>query len=297
MRAASPVNKSTTVRLNFVHATARPLFAGLSHVAPRPASSLARRLFLTPARHRRPLREVWWSTEAEVGYVPFGSGKLRVWQWGWSGPAVLLVHGWAGRGLQMGALAEPLVEAGFRVVAYDAPGHGESPGSRSSLPEMAEAVAAMVRHLGEVAGVVAHSIGAAAATVAFGRDPSLAVDRVVYLAPAVDMYGVTDRFGEMTGFSAEVVTRMRASLERRFGIPWPQFQGLAHAPSMGRPLLVIHDRDDHEVPWHEGEDLAAAWPGARMVATEGLGHRRILLDSDVVARATEFLRSDRSPGR
>jgi pimeloyl-ACP methyl ester carboxylesterase len=290
--------KSTTGRLNFVHATVRPLLGGLSRVAPGPASRLALRLFLTPPRFKTPMREIWWATEAEAFEVPFGGGKLAAWRWGWRGPTVLLVHGWAGRGRQLGAFAEPLVEAGYRVIAFDAPGHGLSTGSRSSLPAMAAAVTAMVRHAGGVAAIVAHSLGAMATTLALGRpgmfDGSatggtpLPIERLVFVSPSVDMTGATRHFGEMTGFNAEVVRRLRAGLERRFGFRWPELQGLRIAPSMTRPLLVVHDRDDPEVPWREARDLAAYWPGARLRTTRSLGHRRILRDDAVVASATRF---------
>ncbi len=301
--AVSPPENSTTGRLNFVHATVRPVLGAFSRVAPGLASSLALRLFLTPPRFATPMREIWWATEAESFEVPFGGGKLAAWRWGWRGPAVLLVHGWAGRGRQLGAFAAPLVEAGYRVVAFDAPGHGLSTGSRSSLPEMAGAVSAMVRHLGGAAAIVAHSLGAMATTLALGRPgmfrgsaasggTPLPVGRLVYVAPSVDMTGATRHFGELTGFSPEVVRRLRSGLERRFDFSWQEMQGTRIAPSMTQPLLVLHDRDDTEVPWREGRDLAEAWPGARLESTRGLRHRRILRDDAVVAAATRFVTGD-----
>lgn len=282
--------KSTTGRLNFVHATVRPLLSSLSRLAPGPASSLALRLFLTPPRYRTPMREIWWATEAEPFEIPFGSGKLAAWRWGWHGPTVLLVHGWAGRGRQLGAFAAPLVEAGYRVVTYDAPGHGQSSGSRSSLPALADAVTSMVRHHGGVQAIIAHSVGAAATTLALSRPGTPpAVERLFYVSPSGDMTGVTNRFGDMTGFSGEVIERLRSGLERRFAVRWPELQSLEAAPSMDVPLLVVHDRDDREIPWQEAQRLAEAWPHARLETTRGLGHRRILRDDHVVAAAVRFV--------
>ena len=206
------------------------------------------------------------------------------------GPTVLLVHGWEGRGLQLGAWAEPLVARGFQVVAFDGPGHGRSTGTRSSMPEMASSVAAMVHHCGGVHAVVAHSFGAAATSVALASSrPRPSVDRLVYIAPAADILGVTERFADFTGFSSEVVARMRRDLERRFAIRWSDFQGASLAPAMEEPLLVVHDRDDREVPWADGQLLHRAWPESRLVTTRGLGHRRVLRDPSVVALTTEFL--------
>jgi pimeloyl-ACP methyl ester carboxylesterase len=61
------------------------------------------------------------------------------------------------------------------------------------------------------------------------------------------------------------------------------------APHVGLPALIIHDHDDRDVSWHEGEAIARAWPHARFLRTEGLGHRRILLDPEVIGRAVRFL--------
>lgn len=286
----SGVEKSTTGRLNFVHTAVRPLLGGLSRVAPGPASNLALRLFLTPPRHRVPMRETWWASDAEAFEIPFAAGKLAAWRWGWSGPTVLLVHGWAGRGRQLGAFAAPLVEAGYQVVAFDAPGHGLSSGSSSSLPEMIDAISRMVRHQGGVAAIVAHSFGAAATTLALSRPGTPPeIERLVYVSPPVDLIGLTEQFGEMTGFSPEVVRRLRAGLEQRFAFRWQELQSLGIAPSMSLPLLVVHDCDDPEVPWSEGQALAQVWPGARFESTEGLGHRRILRDDAVVSTVTRFI--------
>jgi len=62
------------------------------------------------------------------------------------------------------------------------------------------------------------------------------------------------------------------------------------APSLPEiPLLVLHDREDGEVPFADGDAIAAAWPGASIEPTEGLGHRRILRAPHVLARAVEFV--------
>jgi pimeloyl-ACP methyl ester carboxylesterase len=57
------------------------------------------------------------------------------------------------------------------------------------------------------------------------------------------------------------------------------------------PLLLVHDRQDAETGWSDSEAIARAWPGARLVTTTGLGHRRILRDPAVVAEVTGFVGS------
>lgn len=285
------LRKSTIVRSKLMRSTVRPLARGLSHLAPGIATKVAGEIFLRPPRSSMPLRERWWATEAEELSVMYGDGRLAAWRWGWGGcRKVLLVHGWGGRGLQLGALAEPLVEAGFDVIAFDGPGHGKSSGVRSSLPAMADAIGTMVRSLGGVDGIVAHSFGASACTNALARPQTLPeVRRLAYVAPAIDMIGLTEQFADLVGFAPNIAPRLRQGIEHRFGVPFEEWQSLGIARRMRHPLLVVHDEEDAEVAFDEGEALAATWPGAELLATRGLGHRRILRRPSVVASIVEFI--------
>jgi pimeloyl-ACP methyl ester carboxylesterase len=58
---------------------------------------------------------------------------------------------------------------------------------------------------------------------------------------------------------------------------------------MDVPLLVVHDEGDREVPYSEGRRLAECWPDARLMTTNGLGHHRMLRDSEVVTATVEFV--------
>ena len=63
-------------------------------------------------------------------------------------------------------------------------------------------------------------------------------------------------------------------------------------PMLGQPALIVHDLDDQDVPWGEGERYAQYWPGARLLTTEGLGHRRVLDAPEVIEAALAFVRGD-----
>jgi hypothetical protein len=52
---------------------------------------------------------------------------------------------------------------------------------------------------------------------------------------------------------------------------------------------VIHDRDDHMMPWTHGAKVAESWPGAQLMLTDGLGHGRILRDERVTRAAADFI--------
>ena len=260
----------------------------LSRLAPQLAAKLAERIFVTPIPTRRPPREMAWAEGAEKTAIPSTLGPIPVWVWGDGPETVVLVHGWSGRGLQLAAFVEPLVSRGFRVVTYDAPGHGEAHGRTSSMPAFAATLGAVGRRFGPVSAVIAHSLGSTAAVYALAHR-ELAVNRVVAIAPSARLHAVRERFGEMAGFPPSVIERMRVAFEERFGFDWDASEPLQIAPTMPVPLMVIHDSKDRFIPLSEGAELADAWPEGRLVTKKGLGHHRILRDTTVIESVLSFI--------
>lgn len=259
----------------------------LSRTSPGVASRLAMDLFMTPRRHRTPDREKALLADATPFDVRLGdSTTIKAWSWG-EGPLVLLVHGWEGRGSQLASFVRPLVGDGYRVVAFDAPGHGASDGNRSSLPHFTYAIRGVAEATAEPHAIIAHSLGCAAATLALKE--RLGANRLVFISPPLEPVDYTARFGEILDLDPEIVQGLQRRIEQRFLRKWSDYSLSLTAKEMTAPLLVIHDRDDRETYWSEGNALSEVWPGARMISTSGLGHRRILRDAEVIEAAVAFV--------
>jgi pimeloyl-ACP methyl ester carboxylesterase len=223
--------------------------------------------------------------------VSVEEGRVSAWAWG-SGPVIALVHGWGGRGGRLAAaFVEPLVASGFSVVTFDAPGHGASDGKLSSMPQFARALAAIAAEAGSLYGIVAHSMGGSASTLAMAG--GLQVERAVFIAPAADPARYAQDFAKLLAVGPVALEAMRQRSEARLRIRWSELNVPRLAAGLRAPLLVFHDRDDVTVPYDEGAAIAAAWAGAELVTTRGLGHRDIVRDPEVVAEAVAFLRKER----
>ena len=261
---------------------------GVDRLSPHLGARVAARLFLTPRRARVPERERVWLARARSETFTAGRFELAGHRWSDSGEPVLLIHGWEGRGSQLGGLALALAEQGLQPITVDLPAHGASRGAQTNLLEMSQAIAAMVSNLGGVRGIVAHSFGAAGTTVAL-REP-LPVERLVYLAPAEDFEHYPRVFSHWLGLPHHLGDRMRRSVEGRLGITMAELRGRLLAPRMTAPLLVVHDEDDVDVPWQDGKAYSEAWPDSVLQTTRGLGHRRILREPEVLASVARFLK-------
>lgn len=256
-------------------------------VSPALSSELALRAFLTPVRAPRPERERAWLAGATVIDVVAGGLPLAAWSWGEADrPVVALVHGWAGRGAQLAAMVPALLARGRRVVTWDAPAHGDSPGRTTTLASMAEVLRAVAARVGPLDAVIAHSFGGAATTIALAR--GLALARAVYVAPLYTIGATVERFAATLGLSPRARRGFEDGLAHANLADRAELEGARLTPAMRVPLCVIHDRDDREVAYAEGAATARSWPGARLLTTGGLGHHRLLHDPDVIDAAVDF---------
>jgi pimeloyl-ACP methyl ester carboxylesterase len=266
-----------------------------SLLLPEYAAALAERLFLTPPKPRLPQSTFFDFLDAHAGYVEYRGRNLAAWRWGpRDAPAVLLAHGWGGYAAQMRGFVPRLLAEGFRVVAYDQPAHGLSEGKLTGLPDFAGALGAIAAHYGNVRHVVAHSLGAVGTALAIAQARSLPsrglkLQSAVLLSPPSDLVGFSRRFARWTWMPERLRRAMQAAIEERYGLRWLELEIPRLAPRLGTPALVVHDRGDRMVPWAQGAALARAWPGARLLSTEGLGHGRILEAELTLRAAADFI--------
>jgi pimeloyl-ACP methyl ester carboxylesterase len=111
----------------------------------------------------------------------------------------------------------------------------------------------------------------------------------VLLAPPSDVFLFSNAFAEHLRIPQKAHTRMRQNLEARLQITWQELHVPTLARNMTTPALVVHDLLDSDVPYGHGEEIALAWPGARLYTTSGLGHRGMLRDREVIRQVVEFL--------
>ena len=285
---SSPL-KSTIDHANPIPAPIRLGFRLMPKISEGLTARAAEHLFCRPRRFQGKAEERAWLANAAPFPLRVGKQTLEGYSWG-QGPTVLLVHGWEGRAGQMTPLVPALCEAGFRVVTWDALGHGDSPGRTSSFVAFVDGIWAAMRAVGDVHGIVAHSMGAAASGLALHE--GLEVRKTVFIAPPYSMEFYADEFARLLGLSASVHERMVRSMERRFAIRLSELSFDNVELPNPDSLLMIHDVEDQEVPFELSERIVQRWPSVRLLATRGLGHKRILRDAQVVRSVTRYLKQD-----
>ena len=252
-------------------------------VAPQLAAEFARKLLMTPHARRPRDYELTALKRAERITFRFGVAGLR---WGDSGPVVLMQHGWEGRPTQFAAFIEPLLAAGRQVIAIEAPAHG-SPGRESHVFAFAETLLEVGAEIRGIESVLGHSMGGSAALYAISQ--GLPASRAVTIGSPAALSRVLARFADWIALPDEAKRCFVQAVDRHVGVRADALDVAQLAHGLDIDALIVHDRDDREVPYDEARAWTTAWPAAQLLSTQGLGHTRLLSDPAVVDTVVDFL--------
>jgi pimeloyl-ACP methyl ester carboxylesterase len=265
------------------------VFRWLTALSPALAGRLALQLFLTPPRRKLEAVDAPVIARARRRHIDAGGHGVHLYEWGDAREAILLLHGWGSHAPRFGAFVDPLLAADFRVVAIDAPAHGESTGRQSSLEHFRHGLAGALADCAPVVGIVAHSLGAGATVWQLAEAPHPDVRSVVLVAMPNDVGYMLESFSRVLALRDDVKRELRAAFMRRFEVPPEQFSTHAIADRLGVPALLVHDRDDDVAPFAHSEALLARLARGELHATSGLSHSGPLRDAPTVATIVEFL--------
>ncbi len=284
------------MKANWMLKVVRILYKIVEFIAPQLAEKWVIHIFFSPRRFDRTRTENNLLVEADVQKIDFHSEfgldmadkHYCLYSWG-QGPVVLLVHGWEGRGSQMAHFTKPLVEQGYRVIAFDAPAHGRSSGKKTNVPEVGQVVKDIEKRVGGFHAIVAHSFGGVVSAYALSNGVS--AQKVVTIGAPTVIDLVFAKFAEQLNISPQIIAKLTAFLERFTARRLDDFSMVNVMPTLAQHGLIIHDKNDREIPFDQAVRLSEKWESSQLMLTSGLGHRRILKDQTVISKSLEFILS------
>lgn len=273
----------------------------LGAVAPPLASEVAYRIWKDlgqpEAVHERDRRV---HESAVRGELEVGGERVVTYTWGDGPRVILLVHGWRSRASRFAALVDALASPDRTIVAFDAPGNGDSTGTATTILDYADAVRQLATRYGGFDTIVAHSLGVIASFLAVREGVPAA--HLVSIAGMYDADEVVRGFSYQVGISGRALNGLRRRIERRtfptIENPWRLFVSEIDPVQTRVPLLLVHDADDAVVPVAQLDIIADAHTGpVATLVTDGLGHSRILRDPAVIGTIADFVRRDSLHGQ
>ena len=250
------------------------------------------RAFFSPSRYEvKPAEQevIDWGNNYRLN---FDGAELAVTTWGSNGPAVLLMHGWGGARAQMTGFVDPLLFAGYRVVSFDQPGHGESDGKTTNLLEIAPTMDLIAQHEGPFHTVIAHSFGTLITSYALVERNFPHPERLVYFGAFNRLMDSLPRFQVLANLPDEIMEGLRDMLYEQFGRDVLEtITNEALTPRIDIPALMFHDATDTVTPIEDSRAIARGWKKAQFIETEGFDHRGALQSRSIQEQVVNFLKA------
>lgn len=282
-----PSKQTNDTKQPFILVLFQLFFKAIGNVAPKLVGNIAYKLWFKPSRFKMPDREADAVRQARISSIATDSGSIRTWSWG-HGPTILFMHGWSGRGTQVSGFVQPLVKAGYRVVSFDGPAHGESDGNKTDIIKYAAVTKKIIEHFGPLHGVITHSFGAMVFCLAY--EEAMPLNKAVFICAPATLATPITHFETLLNIPKPALDIFVRNLWRDYGEHiYGNVSILDNLKKIKAPLMVIHDDEDAVVNWQDGEQIANAKENSRFIKTSGLGHRRLLNDETVINAVRAFI--------
>jgi len=282
----------------------RFIFKYIGALFPSLIGRLAYKFWFSTHRSKNiPQREQkWLETATRIEAVTlnideYDVGTLPVMTYYWENtaankeaPRIMLIHGWTGRGSQMGGFVEPLLKEGFRVLAFDNHAHDKTPGQTTHIFLQSAVLRALDEKFGPIYAIVAHSFGGM--ITPYSLNQGMKTQKVVCISPPSHFNFLLSRFSNSLYLPKSIQNYMVSRFKKEYGDDLVErVSSTTTSQHLGNiPLLIIHDEEDVDVPISEGKTLHQSWPNSAFKSTKGLGHRRILYEPLVIEDTVNFLK-------
>ena len=268
----------------------RTKFSLLSSISKKKAAASALDLFRTPqTRNTRLPSQIFDKAEK----LQFDIEGIAVHGYSWNHNVrkkVLIVHGFESSIVNFDHFVFPLMDKGYGVLAFDAPGHGRSGGTTITAPLFADMITMVCEKYGPVQSFMAHSFGGLTLSMALENMEHTESSKVVFIAPLTELKPAAESFFHLLKLDEKVQEEFDKLITDMGGHPIEWYSIRRAIKNIKSQVLWLHDEDDDQTPLRDAlkvkkEDL----PNVKFLITKGLGHSNIYNDKKVVQEIIDFL--------
>lgn len=279
----------------------RTKFKTLGMVSPPVAGKLAFDLFCTPYPKYKKKKAPAIFNQAKPLHITLKGdgisekGNIRIHGFEWkplkpNGQTVLIVHGYASYFYKFDQYIQPLLKEGFRVIGFDAPGHGLSEGKHINIVIYKHAIENIIKELGPIDHFIGHSLGAITLAMIAENIENPIKHKFVLIAPATKTTTTFERYFNMMHLSPAIRSAFNELVEKRSGMPITYFEADRAIENFTGDLLWVHDRDDLVCPYKDLEEFQKKAPkNIKFLITNELGHNKLYKTPEIIDKIVAFL--------
>ena len=229
--------------------------------------------------------------------VPFKEDLiLRGFEWIPSQPngqSVLIMHGYASFSFKFEQYITPLLKNGFKVICFDAPGHGVSDGKYINALLYKQSIEKIIEYLGPIDHFIGHSLGGLTAALIAENIAQPEHHKFVLIAPATKTTTTFENFFQLMHFNSDQKRAFFEELQHFTHQPISYFEADRAIEQYIGPILWVHDQNDSICPYSDIEDFKNRAPSnIKYLITNNLGHNQIYKTQFVIDQIIAFISSN-----
>jgi pimeloyl-ACP methyl ester carboxylesterase len=203
---------------------------------------------------------------------------------------VLIAHGFESSSRSFEGFIRALLKKGYEVVAFDAPAHGHSGGRRIFIAGYSRMFAHIEQYYGPFHSWLGHSLGGLALALSLEDLSPDSSCRLALIAPANSIAAALDEFAGSLHLPAEVIREIDEYIKETDGHPLAWYSLRRALGQIRAGILYVQDEDDPVTPSKGALEIRQdGHPNIRFLFTNGLGHRKIYKDQEIIEKVVDFL--------
>jgi len=263
-------------------------------VSPTKAAEMAYKLFCTPRNQKKKLNEPPLFHKAEKLELFVSDIIIRGFRFTPpqpNGNKILILHGFSSYSYKFEKYVSLFKKQGFEVITFDAPAHGLSDGKLINALIYKKAILKIEDSFGPFYGIMGHSLGGLAGSLAFKELPNQSRRRLVLVAPAIRTDRAIEHFYSLFSPDQKLINAFEQLIKEMTHESIENISVVQAIKHISAPILWIHDKDDKICPFIDVIPiLNENRSNIQFVITEGLGHSRIYKEASISNTIDHFFR-------
>lgn len=263
-------------------------FNVLATISQKKAAENAFTLFCTPRKGRVLPEQMDFLEKAKSKRLKVKDLELQTYQWHGNKETVLLLHGWESNAFRWRNLISFLKKENYNIVAFDAPAHGHSSGTKFNVPLYTECTKVIMdAYRPQI--LIGHSVGGMNALYNLEKYPNEKIEKIVTIGSPSRLQDIMLHYQQLLKFNDTVLNGLDAIFKNEFGYRIHEFstsEFVGHLPKKG---LIIHDQEDTVAPFSASELVHSNWANSTLFKTKGYGHS--MHQDEVSHHILDFIKS------
>lgn len=258
----------------------------LSYISKSYAVNRAMYLFTTPRAGSISEEQSDFLDTAYQEELKYDSYPIMTYRWLGNKKTILLIHGWESNSARWKSFILQLKKKGYNLVALDAPAHGRSGGKNFDTLLYAEFINVVAQRFSPQI-IIGHSMGGMASAFFQHKYQFDTLEKIILLGAPSEFQDVMKRYTDMLGYNQRIISELQHTVIERYGSSFDTFSTAKFLNSIASQGLIIHDQDDHIIPYNDALLINKGFKNSQLVTTKGLGHS--LIDVSVARHIYAFI--------